>query len=201
MDALLVVNAGSSSLKFQLFAVEGGAPSAATGARSTGSGSGRGSRCEDADGAPLEDRTFEAAALPTCPPRSRRCGHGSPRCRASGLSPSATASCMGGPTSRAPSGSTRRSSRGSRATRTSRRCTSRTTSRRSGSSWRSTPPSRRSPASTRPFIAATPTTPTGMPSRARFMPKACGATASTACPTNTWPTASPPSRPRSRGDA
>jgi acetate kinase len=67
MDALLVVNAGSSSLKFQLFAVEDGAPVRRYRGQIDGIGVRPRLKVQDADGAPLEDRMFEAAALPDLP--------------------------------------------------------------------------------------------------------------------------------------
>jgi acetate kinase len=67
MDALLVVNAGSSSLKFQLFAVEGGAPVRRYRGQIDGIGVRPRLKVQDADGAPLEDRTFETAALADLP--------------------------------------------------------------------------------------------------------------------------------------
>jgi acetate kinase len=67
MDALLVVNAGSSSLKFQLFAVEGGAPVRRYRGQVDGIGVRPQLKVQDADGASLEDRMFEPAALPDLP--------------------------------------------------------------------------------------------------------------------------------------
>ncbi len=68
-----------------------------------------------------------------------------------------------------------------------RRCTSRTTSRRSGPCWRRRRRSSRSAASTPPFTRRSPRWP--RPSRClrKSRSAACGATASTACPTNTSP--------------
>jgi acetate kinase len=67
MDALLVVNAGSSSLKFQLFAVEGGAPLRRYKGQIDGIGVRPKLKVQDADGAVVEDRAFEAAALADLP--------------------------------------------------------------------------------------------------------------------------------------
>jgi acetate kinase len=67
MDALLVLNAGSSSLKFQLFAVEGGAPLRRYRGQIDGIGVRPRLKVEDAAGAVIEDRSFEAAALADLP--------------------------------------------------------------------------------------------------------------------------------------
>ena len=58
MDALLVVNAGSSSLKFQLFAVEGGAPVRRYKGQIDGIGVRPKLKVQDSDGAVLEERAF-----------------------------------------------------------------------------------------------------------------------------------------------
>jgi acetate kinase len=67
MDALLVVNAGSSSLKFQLFAVDGGVPVRRYRGQIDGIGVRPRLKVQDADGTSREDRTFEPAALPDLP--------------------------------------------------------------------------------------------------------------------------------------
>jgi acetate kinase len=67
MDALLVVNAGSSSLKFQLFAVDGGAPVRRYKGQIDGIGVRPKLKVEDSDGAVVEERAFEAAALADLP--------------------------------------------------------------------------------------------------------------------------------------
>jgi acetate kinase len=72
MDALLVVNAGSSSLKFQLFAVEGGAPVR----RYKGQIDGIGVRPRCARRMPTARARGSHSRLrrcPTCPPPSGRC--------------------------------------------------------------------------------------------------------------------------------
>ena len=69
----------------------------------------------------------------------------------------------------------------------SRRCTSRTISRRSRRSPKLRRTCRRSPASTPRSTAASRTSRRPSRCRARSPTRACGATASTACPTNTSP--------------
>lgn len=67
MDALLVVNAGSSSLKFQLFEVEAGAPVRRYRGQIDGIGVRPQMTVQDAKGSVIEDRTFETAALSDLP--------------------------------------------------------------------------------------------------------------------------------------
>jgi acetate kinase len=67
MDALLVVNAGSSSLKFQLFAVEGGAPVRCYRGQIDGIGVRPRLNVRDTDGASVEDRTFDPTGLVDLP--------------------------------------------------------------------------------------------------------------------------------------
>ena len=170
MDAILVVNAGSSSLKFQIFGIADGEPRAPR---------------------PRPDRRHRRPAAPARRRRRRRRA-GRPRAIAPGDVPdlpaaigrdprlAAHARGLRAPRHRPPRrarrpglrrpGADRR--RGARPARRlpgrSRRCTSRTISRRSASRWRSTRPCRRSPASTPPSTAAMPRTPTATPCRARF---------------------------------
>ena len=63
MDALLVVNAGSSSLKFQLFTVEGGAPVRCYRGQIDGIGVRPRLKVQDADGASVEDLRDRIAVL------------------------------------------------------------------------------------------------------------------------------------------
>ncbi len=97
MDAILVVNAGSSSLKFQLFAADG----LARQVRGQIDGIGTRPRLKAADGtgAPLVDRSFEPAEVADLP---AAIGHTADWLRAlEGLSsaPSATASSTAARTS------------------------------------------------------------------------------------------------------
>jgi acetate kinase len=67
MEAVLVVNAGSSSLKFQLFAVTDNAPARAFRGQVEGIGVRPRLTVEDADGAVRAERVYEPAALPDLP--------------------------------------------------------------------------------------------------------------------------------------
>ncbi len=67
MDAILVVNAGSSSLKFQIFAVGGGVPTRQLRGQIEGIGVRPRLRASGADGVALIDRAFEASAVPDLP--------------------------------------------------------------------------------------------------------------------------------------
>jgi acetate kinase len=67
MEAILVVNAGSSSLKFQLFAVQDGALSRAYRGQIDGIGARPRLMVEDADGAVRAERAYDAAALADLP--------------------------------------------------------------------------------------------------------------------------------------
>jgi acetate kinase len=67
MDAVLVVNAGSSSLKFQLFAVDGGAPLRRYRGQVDGIGVRPRLKVEDAEGAVCADTVHDAGALPDLP--------------------------------------------------------------------------------------------------------------------------------------
>ena len=182
MDAILVVNAGSSSLKFQVFALDGGGLERRV--RGQIDGIGVAPRLRAADGSGGDARR---AQLPT--------GQGAttfPSAMAEtsdwlraleGLELRAIGHRVvhGGPEfDQRRSWSTRRCSTGSPVTRRWRRCTSRTTWRRSDWRWRSTPRCRRSPASTPPSTAAAPRTPTATPCRARSTTRASAATASMA---------------------
>jgi acetate kinase len=68
MDALLVINAGSSSLKFQLFGIENGAPTRQVRGQMDGIGGGRPRlSAAGADGKVLIDRHYAPAAVPDLP--------------------------------------------------------------------------------------------------------------------------------------
>jgi acetate kinase len=67
MDAILVVNAGSSSLKFQIYAVAGGDLERRVRGQIYGIGVRPRLRAADGDGAPLVDRGYEAAQVPDLP--------------------------------------------------------------------------------------------------------------------------------------
>ena len=60
MDAILVVNAGSSSLKFQIFGISGGTLNRQMRGQIDGIGVRPRMRASGADGAALIDRRFEA---------------------------------------------------------------------------------------------------------------------------------------------
>ncbi|HLG85094.1 MAG TPA: acetate/propionate family kinase [Bradyrhizobium sp.] len=67
MDTILVVNAGSSSVKFEVFAVEGGALKRQARGQVDGIGTHPRLRATGADRTVLVDRTFAAAAVPDVP--------------------------------------------------------------------------------------------------------------------------------------
>ena len=67
MDAILVVNAGSSSLKFQIFEIAGGSLVRQLRGQIDGIGARPRLRAADGDGAVLVDRGFEASAVPDLP--------------------------------------------------------------------------------------------------------------------------------------
>jgi acetate kinase len=67
MDTILVVNAGSSSVKFEVFAVEGGTLERQTRGQVDGIGTQPRLRARGADGAVLVDRVFSAASVPDVP--------------------------------------------------------------------------------------------------------------------------------------
>ena len=112
MQAILVVNAGSSSLKFQIFAIDGDAAGAA------GEGPDRRhrrapapARPAGADGAALVDRSYRAGGAAR--PARRHRASSARWLRASAASSSArsaTASCTAAPTTTGRCGSTRTSS-------------------------------------------------------------------------------------------
>jgi acetate kinase len=97
MDSVLVVNAGSSSIKFELFAVEGAAKLTRNiKGQMDGIGTRPRLRASGADGKSLIDRAYDAAVIPDAPAAMQTTGawlreeHRTP--------PSAvTASCMAAP--------------------------------------------------------------------------------------------------------
>ncbi|GLS21080.1 acetate kinase [Labrys miyagiensis] len=64
MDVILVVNAGSSSLKFQIFAIEGSELSRQLRGQIDGIGTRPRLRCNSSDGSVLVDRTYAATEVP-----------------------------------------------------------------------------------------------------------------------------------------
>jgi acetate kinase len=75
MDTILVVNAGSSSVKFQVFAAEGeGALRRLIKGQVDGIGSRPRLRATDADGEPLADRAYPIEAVPDVPAAMRIAG-------------------------------------------------------------------------------------------------------------------------------
>ena len=198
MQAILVLNAGSSSLKFQIFAIDGDGLERRVKGQIDGIGVRPRLKAAGADGAALVDRSYPPAELPDLPAATAELrrwlqslgGYRAPRHRAPGRARR--------PGLR-PAGAGRRGRAGAARRRSSRwrRCTSRTTSRRSGWRCRSTRSCRRSPASTPPSIAAIRRTPTATPCRGRSTTRACAATASTGCPTSTSPSGCARWRPTS----
>src|SRR5262252_4880317 len=67
MDTILVVNAGSSSVKFQVFAVESGALKRRIKGQMDGVGTRPRLRASGADGAALVDRKYDAATISSVP--------------------------------------------------------------------------------------------------------------------------------------
>ena len=67
MDAILIINAGSSSLKFQLFAVRGDCLECRVRGQVDGIGVRPRLRAADGDGAGMVDRSFEPAQVPDLP--------------------------------------------------------------------------------------------------------------------------------------
>ena len=191
MQAILVVNAGSSSLKFQIFAHR------RRPARASGAGPDRRhrraaapARPSGADGAALVDRSYRAGRAARPAGRHRRdsgAGCATPRA-ASSSAPSATASCTAARTSTGRCGSTRTCSTRLAALRAAGAAAPAEQPRADpAGAWRSTRTCRRSPASTPPSTAATRRTPTATRCRARSTTRACAATASTASPTSMSP--------------
>ena len=180
MDAILVVNAGSSSLKFQIFAVADGGLERQV--RGQIDGIGVRPRLRAADGDGTARRPQLRAGRGRRPARGHRRDPRLARAR-SRLELRAIGHRVvhGGPDFDRPVLiDAAILDRLAALRRRWRRCTSRTTSRRSASRWRSTRTCRRSPASTPPSTAATPRTPTATPCRARSTTRASAATASTA---------------------
>ena len=195
MQAILVLNAGSSSLKFQIFAIDGDRLDRRVKGQIDGIGMRPRLKASGPDGAALVDGSSLRRSCPTFPPPRRaaalareprrlRTARDRPprRARRARLRPAGAGRC-GGPGAARP-----RSCRW-------RRCTSRTTSRRSGSRAEIDPECRRSPASTPPFTAGIRRTPTAMRCRARSTTRVCDATGSTASPTSMSPSGCARSRP------
>lgn len=67
MDTILVVNAGSSSLKFQIFDIEGGAPKRLIRGQMEGIGAKPRLHVEDADGTTLIERSYQAGKIADLP--------------------------------------------------------------------------------------------------------------------------------------
>ena len=186
-ETILVVNAGSSSIKFQLFAVGAGDQLQR---RLKGQIEGIGVHphlvAKGAKGEVLIDETGLRPKSPTCRRRSARSSNScAPR---SERLPIAVGHRVvhGGPDYSAPI--LDRCCRGRAACRHSRRsrlCTSRIISARSAPCCNGSLTYLRSPASTRPFIGATLKLPTVTRCLSSSIRRACAATAFTACPTNT----------------
>ena len=188
-DVMLVLNAGSSSIKFSLFDAGAGETShCSCAARSRGCTRAASSPPRTRDGARIAEQAL-----------GRRTRFGHDRCARLHRSSSCASHRAGhrlvavghrvvhggAEFTRAGAGRRRRSIDALDKLRRSRRCTSRTTWRRSGSSPSGSRSCRRWPASTPPSTARSPRW--RRPSRCRLdhRSRACGATASTACPTNT----------------
>ena len=170
-DYALVLNAGSSSLKFCVYRRAGGRGLAPRGARPD-----RGHRhvaapvaSRTAQARRVADETLDAARPRRRAPRSTRwppgcaCRYGGARVLGVGHRVVHGGPRFAGPTHRHARGPRR----AARADRRWRRCTSRTTSRRSRPSPSGCPTCRRSPASTPASIAASPPSPSWCRCRAR----------------------------------
>ena len=95
MDTILVVNAGSSSVKFQVFAVEGeGTLRRQIKGQIDGIGSRPRLRASGASGDPMADRAYPIEAVPDVPAAMGIAAHGCGTSFASARWPSDTASCM-----------------------------------------------------------------------------------------------------------
>src|SRR5262249_46786416 len=98
MDSVLVVNAGSSSIKLSCLVSKARAPSRA---RFKGQMDGIGTeprlRASGADGKALVYRAYDPATISDAPAAMHRRGHGCARSIARHRAPSDTASCMAAP--------------------------------------------------------------------------------------------------------
>jgi acetate kinase len=92
MDAILVVNAGSSSLKFQVFGISGGGLERRVRGQMDGIGVRPRLKAADAAGAVLVDRRLEAAEVGDLPAAIARAREWLRTLEGSGSAPSATAS-------------------------------------------------------------------------------------------------------------
>ena len=189
-DSILVVNAGSSSIKFQLFSVGGDDQPER---RMKGQMDGIGSRprlvARGADGKPLVDRAWRAEEVSGVPAALDKVVEFLREVSSSRL-PSAVGHRVvhGGPDYSTPIAIDQDVLRPPRAARRrSRRCISPTTSRRSGCCSTGSRVCCRSPASTPPSTAAIPRLPTATRSPRGSTEKACAATDSTGCRTSTLP--------------
>ena len=189
VETLLVVNAGSSSIKFQLFDLIGGDRlQLAFKGQLEGIGTRPHLAAKDAGGTVLIDETYppdQAARLAT------RRWAGSRRGWSGGLAAchvrSATGSCMVGRISQHRPWWTTRCWTASSSSCRWPRCTSRTIWRRSGRSAPAIRISPRSPASIPRSTATIPRSPTGSRSRMPGTRRGSAGTAFTACPTSTSP--------------
>ena len=188
MQAILVLNAGSSSLKFQIFAMDGDRLERRVKGQIDGIGVRPRLKAGGPDGAALVDRNYPPAELPDLPAATaelrrwlaslggfelraigHRVVHGGPdfdrpvRVDADVLARLATLRAAGAAAPAAQPGAD------------------------PAGAGRSTRSCRRSPASTPPSTAAIRRIPTATPCRGRSTTRACDATAFTGCPTNTSP--------------
>jgi acetate kinase len=150
-DAILVLNAGSSSLKFSLFTAQAAEPALVVGGQVGGIFTAPAFVARDAAGQTVGEKSWETGAQLGHDGRARHYH----RVAADAITATTTRLAAvghrvshGGRTSRSRFASTPWSSRSSRSRFHFRRCTSRTTSPRSGSCSRANPPCPRSPAST-----------------------------------------------------
>ena len=201
MDTILVVNAGSSSVKFEIFEI---APGDELKVRLKGQMDGIGTqphlRAESRDGSPLIDKSYGAHDIADVPAamaavgdwlrstqqanlRRRRPPRRAWRAALRPAGPGRSTRCWRARAIRfAGAAASAEQSRADQA-----RCCS------AGRIFR------RSPVSTPRFTAPTAPSPTITPSRRAITPTASAATASTACPTNISPAACARSRPTLRG--
>ena len=102
MDSILVVNAGSSSVKFELFAVDGSVKlTRKIKGQIDGIGTRPRLRARGADSTSLVDREYDAATYPSYRRRCTRPVHGCGKSSAHRQARSATVSCMAAPSTTA----------------------------------------------------------------------------------------------------
>ena len=202
MQAILVVNAGSSSLKFQIFGIDGDRLERRVGARSTASACARGCRPTARTGRRWSTASYASADVPDLP---AAIGGAAPLAArpsaASSCLPSATASCMAARTTTGRCVIDAAVLDAARPRYAAARAAAPAEQPRADPARNGDRPGRAAGRLLRHRLPPRPRrrTPTAMPCRARSTTRACAATASTASPTNISPSGCARWRPRSRG--